>query len=119
MICTRGRRQQGAGGPCPPWIFKHDINIVDRGLNVLFFGLFAIFRTFFRCPLPLWKRLNSAIFRYFLLIFGLFFCWLPPLENFLPTPLYVPHFIGFELNRWLGLLQMSDFLISFFIAERN
>jgi len=48
-----GRRQ---GGARPPWIFKHGINIVNRGLKVLFFGLF------FRWP-P-WKRLNSAIFWY-------------------------------------------------------
>jgi len=31
-----------------PWIFKHGTNTVDRGLKALFFGLFAIFRSFFR-----------------------------------------------------------------------
>jgi len=70
-------------GPVPPWIFKHGRNIVDRGLKVLFSACFDIFRSFFRSP-P-WKRLNRAI-QYFLLIFSIFFS-LPPLENFLPTPL--------------------------------
>jgi len=37
--------------------------------------------TFFRWP-SLWKRLNSAIFRYFLLIFGLFFRWPRPPGKF-------------------------------------
>jgi len=74
----------------PPW-YKystniHGTNIVDRGLKVLFSAFFGIFWYFFRCSL-LWKRLNSAIL-YFLLIFGIFFP-LPPLENFLPTPLSV------------------------------
>jgi len=77
----------GSGGQCPPpWIFKHGTNIVDRGLKVLFFGLFWLFSVFFSVPSPLpWKRLNSAIFRYFLLI-----SLLPPpsfLKNFLPTHL--------------------------------
>jgi len=41
----------GARGPCPPWIFKHGANIVDRSLKVLFFGLFCyFFGLFFRCP---------------------------------------------------------------------
>jgi len=77
-----GRRQRRAG------IFKHGTNIVDRGLKVLYFGLyFVIFRSFFRCLLPLpWKRLNSAIFRYFLLIFGLFFVALPPWKMFCRRP---------------------------------
>jgi len=44
-----------------------------RALKVLFFGLFCYFSVFFTVdPLP-WKRLNSAIFRYFLLIFDLLF----------------------------------------------
>jgi len=58
------------GGACPPWIFKHGTNIVDR-------GFFAIFGLFFVAP-PSRKRLNSAIFGIFLLIFGLF--------PFLPLP---------------------------------
>jgi len=34
----------GQGGAVPlPWIFKHGTNIVDRGLKVLFFGLFLLF----------------------------------------------------------------------------
>jgi len=42
----------GQGGRVPPpWIFKYGTNIVDKGLKVLFFGLFfAIFWSFFRCP---------------------------------------------------------------------
>jgi len=72
-----GRRQ--------PRIFKHGTNIVKRGLKVLFSAFFCYFSVFF--PLvPHWKRLNSAIFQYFLLIFGLFSVG-PLLENFLPTPL--------------------------------
>jgi len=55
----------------PPWIFIYGTNIVDRGLKVVFFGLFYV--------ATLWKRLNSAIFCYFLLIFGLFFRCLPPI----------------------------------------
>jgi len=52
-------------GPGPPWIFKHCTNIVNKGLKVLFFGLF------FRCH-PSLEDANSAIFGIFLLIFGLF-----------------------------------------------
>jgi len=51
-----GLRQRGAEAAMPPWIFIHGIgtDIVDyRGLIVLFFRpFFAIFRFFFRCPLP-------------------------------------------------------------------
>jgi len=32
----------GSGGRVPPWIFIHGINIVDRGLIALFFGLVSI-----------------------------------------------------------------------------
>jgi len=31
----------GQGSRGPPWIFKHGTNIVDRGLKVLFFGIFC------------------------------------------------------------------------------
>jgi len=61
----------GGRGPWPPWIFKRDTNIVDRGLKVLFFGLFCFISVFFFIA-PSLKWLNSAIFRYFLLIFSLF-----------------------------------------------
>jgi len=79
-------------GAVAPWIFKHGTNIVDRGLNLLFFGLFLLFfDLFIRCPPLSWKRLNSTIFRYFLLIFSLFFVGPRHLKNFLPTPLrFVP-----------------------------
>jgi len=52
-----GRRQREAGALCSPWIFKHGTNIVDRGLKVLFFGLFSRWSP--------WKRQNSAIFGIF------------------------------------------------------
>jgi len=32
----------GGQGACPPWIFIHGTNIVDRDLKVLFFGLFTV-----------------------------------------------------------------------------
>jgi len=55
----------GRGG-VPPWIFIRGTDIVDRGLIVLFLGIFYHFSVFF--PLPPWKKLNSAIFRF--LFFG-------------------------------------------------
>jgi len=65
----------------PPWVFKNGANIVDRGLKVLFFSLFfcyfsaffTIFGFFSVFFFVSWKWLNSAIFGYFMLIFGLFF----------------------------------------------
>jgi len=30
------------GAVASPWIFKHGKNVVDRGLKVLFFGLFSV-----------------------------------------------------------------------------
>jgi len=79
-----GRQQRGAGCPWPPWIFIYGADLVDRGLIVLFFGLFCYFRSFFVGP-P-WKRLNSAIFRVFLLFFGFPVAPSTP-EIFFPTPL--------------------------------
>jgi len=76
----------GRGAVASPWIFKHCTNIVDRGLKVLFFGLFCYFWSSYPLP-PTLEEANSAIFRYFLLIFGLFCVGPPLLENFLPTPL--------------------------------
>jgi len=32
----------GGKGAWPLWIFIHSTNIVDRGLKVLFFGLFSV-----------------------------------------------------------------------------
>jgi len=57
MLAERGR-----GTVPPPWIFIHKTDIVDRGLKVLFLGLFCYFSIFF--PLA-------------------------PLDIFLPTPLAV------------------------------
>jgi len=37
----------GEQGAVAPWIFKHGPDIVDRGLIVLFFGLFCYFSVFF------------------------------------------------------------------------
>jgi len=36
----------GGQGGHGPWIFKHGTNIVNRGLKVLFFGLFCYFSDF-------------------------------------------------------------------------
>jgi len=33
----------GKGRPCPPWIFIHGTNIVDKGLKVLFLLFFGLF----------------------------------------------------------------------------
>jgi len=75
-----GRRHRGAGGPWPPWIFKHGTNIVGRGLKVLFFDLFLLFfDLFFRCPPPPMEE-ASDIFRYFLLLF-VFFSFVLPLSS--------------------------------------
>jgi len=62
LIRVMGVDSGGQGGPCPAWIFIHGTDIVDRGLNVLFFGLFSavspgrglimLFSIFFRSPLP-------------------------------------------------------------------
>jgi len=39
--CRHGRRHRGQGGAVAlPYIFIHGIDIVDRGLIVLFFGHF-------------------------------------------------------------------------------
>jgi len=61
-LCRTDRVMSVGRGAWPPWIFKHITNIVDRGLKVLFYGLFCYFSAFFCCSPPL-------------------------LENFLPTPL--------------------------------
>jgi len=61
------------------WIFIHGTDIVDRGLKVLFFGLFSV------AP-PSWKRLNSANFRIFA-IFQSFFV-APPLPGNFSTILF-------------------------------
>jgi len=37
----------GGQGPVVPLDFQHGTNIVDRGLKVLFFGLFCYFSVFF------------------------------------------------------------------------
>jgi len=52
IYMVHGRRQRGGGGRVPPLIFIHDTDIVERGLIVLFLGLFLLFfRSLF--PLPL------------------------------------------------------------------
>jgi len=42
----------GSGGPCPPWIFIRGTNTVDRGLKVLFFGVFLLFLGLFSVGPP-------------------------------------------------------------------
>jgi len=75
---AHGRRQQGAERGRAPWIFI-GTDIVDRGLTVLFFGLFCYFSVFFAI---FWSFLLFfglfAIFCFFLLFFGLFSVGLPP-----------------------------------------
>jgi len=44
---SEGPWASAAGGRGPPWIFIHSTDIVDRGLIVLFFVIFPIFRSFF------------------------------------------------------------------------
>jgi len=61
-----GSRGQEGCAP-PPQIFKHGTNIVDKGLKVLFFGLFCYFRAFFPLSLPV-KETKSAIFRSFFFV---------------------------------------------------
>jgi len=47
-----GRRHREARRPWPPWIFIHDKDIVDKGLIVIFLGLFCYFGLFFVSPTP-------------------------------------------------------------------
>jgi len=78
---VHGHRQQGGGGGGGgPRVFKNGKKASpERGLIVLFFGLFSV-------GLP-WMRLDSAIFRYFSAIFRCFFFPVTsPQEIFLPTP---------------------------------
>jgi len=83
-----GNGEQGGRGLS--WIFIYGTNTVDKGLKVLFFGVLCYFLVFFFvAPHIPWKRLNSAIFRSFLLFFVLFFCCPPPPDNFLPTLLFL------------------------------
>jgi len=63
-----------SGGQGGVWIFILGTNIVERGLKVLFFGLFPL-------PPPQKKRLNSAIFG-LICCFSFFFRWPPPPGNF-------------------------------------
>jgi len=42
----------GGRGPWPSWIFIHGTDMVDRGLIVLFFGLFLLFSVFLLLPFP-------------------------------------------------------------------
>jgi len=72
-----------AGGRAPsPSIFIHGIDIVDRGLIVLF----DIFWSFFRFPtsLPLEEAFNSAIFNLFYYFLVFFRC--PPEKFFCRRP---------------------------------
>jgi len=72
-------QRRGGGGRWLSWMFILDTDIVDRGLIVLsyifcfFFGLFS--------DTPPWKRLNSAIFRFFLLLFVFFSVGSHPLKR--------------------------------------
>jgi len=63
---------------------------------------------------PPWKR-NSAIFRFFLLIFGLFFRCPLPLEDFLPTHLPPPH----NNNYNIGLHLYQTYILQQRFYVRN
>jgi len=68
----------GAGVSAPPLNFHTWYRY--RGLILLLFIFFSIFRSFFRCPIPSpWKRLNSAIFGLFAIFRSFFRC--PSPEN--------------------------------------
>jgi len=41
-VMIMGVGSGGQGGVAPPWIFKHGTYIVNKGLKVLFFGLFPL-----------------------------------------------------------------------------
>jgi len=72
---NHGRWQWG-GGLWPPWIFIHGTNIVDRGLKVLFFGVFLLFFGLFSVA-PLLVCFFFALFWFFLWFF-VFLCPPPP-----------------------------------------
>jgi len=72
----------------PPWIFIYGTNIVDKGLKVLFFGVFLLFFGLFSIGPP-GSGLRVLFFNIFLVFFGLFPSP-PPLKIFLPTLLVVP-----------------------------
>jgi len=56
----------------PLLIFIHDTDIVDKAkLNSATFRFFSYFRSFFRCPSPPWKRLNTIV------LFSGHFCYFP------------------------------------------
>jgi len=78
IIMGVGSGRQGGRGP-PGFSY-----MVFFGL-FCYFSVFLLFSVFFSLAFP-WKRLNSAIFRSFLLFFGLLFRCPFPLKIFLPTP---------------------------------
>jgi len=88
-VAYRGKLSQvelmgvGSGGQwLPSWIFIDGTNIIDRGLKVLFFGLF------FRCPHP-GRGLIVLFFGLFSVVFSVF----PPPGNFsVPMPLVGLHY---------------------------
>jgi len=69
-----------------PWVFIHGTDIVNKGLIVLFFGLFCYFFGLFSVG-PTGRGL-IVLFSIFFAIFLAVFRW-PPLETFLTTSLYM------------------------------
>jgi len=92
ILSRHGRRQRGAGRAVVPWIFIHVTNTVDKGLKMLFFGVFLLFFGLFSVAPPPGRGLIvlfSVFFGIFRSFFPLpplwkFFCWCPcqPLKHF-------------------------------------
>jgi len=87
---AHGHVQRGSRGVVPPpWIFIHGTKIVDKRLNsAMFWSFFVIFRPFFQL-LPSERGLTVLFSVIFLLFFGLFSV-APSPEIFLPTILHMP-----------------------------
>jgi len=79
----------GQGGAVAPLDFQTWYKYSKKRLKSAIFRPFLLFFGLFSVG-PSWKRLNSAIFRYFLIIFGLFFhCPPPPRHFFFHPPLLI------------------------------
>jgi len=85
-----GVGSEGQGAVVPPG-FSNMVytNVVNRGLKVLFSAFFCYFSVFFPLPPPM-EEAKQCYFLVFFANFRFFYrCPPSPLENFLPTPLYM------------------------------